>query len=134
MHPDAHLDLVFAVNGCFDDPLQPAQLTSGSGLCCSTRTETISAQNWPATGRFEGHSVGLATLIAGNLKSLTFAASSFLSAKVGPAGVSAGLAAFRMGQVSFLVVFLLAFGERKRVPTLRAGDLDVWHGCLHEWD
>ena len=32
-----------------------------------------------------------------------------------------------MSQVAFLIVFLLAFGERKNVSTLRASDLDVWH-------
>jgi hypothetical protein len=32
-----------------------------------------------------------------------------------------------MSQVAFLIVFLLAFGERKRISTLRASDLDVWH-------
>jgi len=32
-----------------------------------------------------------------------------------------------MGQVAFLIVFLLAFGKRKSVATFRASDLDVWH-------
>lgn len=32
-----------------------------------------------------------------------------------------------MGQVAFLIVFLFAFGKRKRVSTFRASDLDVWH-------
>src|SRR5882724_11563342 len=32
-----------------------------------------------------------------------------------------------MSQVAFLIVFLLAFGERKSVSTLRANDLYVWH-------
>jgi len=103
-------------------------MTSGSGLCCSTCAETITAQNGPASRRFEGHSVSLSTLIAGNLKSLTFASSSLWSAKVGAARVPARLAAFRMSQVAFLIVLLLAFGERKSIPTLRASDLDVWHG------
>ena len=103
-------------------------MTSGSGLCCSTCAETITAQNGPASRRFEGHSVSLSTLIAGNLKSLTFASSSLWSAKVGAARVPASLAAFRMSQVAFLIVLLLAFGERKSIPTLRASDLDVWHG------
>ena len=32
-----------------------------------------------------------------------------------------------MSQVAFLIVFLLAFGERKSISTLRANDLYVWH-------
>jgi hypothetical protein len=96
-------------------------------LCCSTCAETITTQNGPASRRLEGYRVGLPTLIAGNLKSLTFATSSFWSTKVGAACVPARLAAFRMSQVAFLIVFLLAFGERKSVSTLRASDLDVWH-------
>jgi hypothetical protein len=65
-------------------------------------------------------------LIAGNLKSLAFT-TPLWSAKVCTTRIPAGLAAFRMSQISFLVIFLLAFGERKRVTTFRTCDLDVWH-------
>ena len=32
-----------------------------------------------------------------------------------------------MSQVAFLVILLLAFGERKGVATFRARNLDIWH-------
>jgi len=95
-----------------------------SGAIC---TETITAQNGPTRRRLEWHSVGLATLITNDLKSLALATRSFGAAKVRPTRIPAGLAALRMGQVAFLIVFLFAFGKRKSVSTFRASDLDVWH-------
>ena len=106
-----------------------AQLRSilGSRLSGAICTETIAAQNGPTRRRLEWHSVGLATLITGNLKSLALATRPLGASKVRTAGIPARLAAFRMGQVAFLIVFLFAFGKRKRVSTFRACDLDVWH-------
>ena len=95
-------------------------------LSCAICTKTVAAKNGSATRRLKGNRVVLATLIAGNLKSLAFTASLW-PAKVCTTRIPARLAAFRMSQISFLVVFLLAFGERKCVTTFRACDLDIWH-------
>lgn len=101
---------------------------SGSRLGGAICSEAITTQNGPAGRRLEGHSIGLATLIAGNLESLAFAAASSLgAAKIRATSIAARLTAFRVGQVTFLIVFLLAFGERKSISTLGASDLDVWH-------
>lgn len=106
----------------------PRSSTSGSRLRGAICSEAITAQHRPAARRLEGHRVGLATLVAGNLESLTFGASSSLwAAKVRAARIAARLAAFRVSQVAFLVVFLLAFGKWKNISTLGASDLDVWH-------
>ena len=100
---------------------------SGSRLGCAVSAKTLAAQDGPACRRLEWHSIVFATLIAGDLKSLAFSASSSWSTKVGTARIPARLAAFGMSQVAFLIVFLLAFAERESVSTFRASDLDVWH-------
>ena len=104
-----------------------AKVILGSRLSGAICTETITAQNGPAGRRLEWHSVGLATLITGNLKSLALATRSLGASKVRTARIPARLAAFRMSQVAFVIVLLFAFGKRKRVSTFRARDLDVWH-------
>jgi hypothetical protein len=99
---------------------------SGSRLSGPIGAETVSTQDGPAGRRLERHTVRLATLIAGDIESLTFA-SSLWSPKIRTARIPARLAAFRMSQVAFLIVFLFAFCEGKSVSTFCASDLNVWH-------
>jgi hypothetical protein len=123
------------VNGCHSSSaaarlqraLQPGGGNSGSRLCGAICSKTITTQDGPARRRLEGHSVGLATLIADNLKSLTLTTSSLWAAKVRAARIPARLAAFRVSQIAFLIIFLFAFGEGESVSTFSASDLDVWH-------
>jgi len=69
-------------------------------------------------------------LIAGNFETLAVAApacSSSASAEISASAIAASLATLRLAQVSFRVIFLLAFCERKRRAALGASDLYVWH-------
>jgi hypothetical protein len=68
----------------------------GSRLSCAVGAKTLAAQDGPAARRLEWHGIGFATLIAGDLKSLAFASSSW-STKIGTARIPARLAAFGMG-------------------------------------
>src|SRR5256885_13792604 len=75
----------------------------GSRLGGAICTETIAAQNGPTRRRLEWHSVGLATLITGNLTSLALATRSLGASKVRTAGIPAKVAPRRMGAVVLLI-------------------------------
>ena len=91
------------------------------------RAKAFTAENGTSTRRLERHRILLAALIAGNLESFAFPATSSGGTKVGTARVPAGLATLWMSQVAFLIIFLFTLGERKSVSAFGASDLDVWH-------
>jgi hypothetical protein len=101
-------------------------------LLCAAGCEAFPTQHRPSARRLEGHAVGFAALVAGDFETLALATaasarSAPASAEVGAATIAASLATLRLAQVSFRVVFLFAFGERKRRAALGASDLYVWH-------
>jgi hypothetical protein len=102
-------------------------------LCGAAGAETFAAQDRSSRRRFERHRVGLATLIASDLKALTLSARSPWAAKIIATRVAARLASLRVGQVLFPVILLLAFGKWKCFATLHTRDFNIWHDCfLHE--
>ena len=76
----------------------------------------------------------LATLIAGDLKSLTLTSSlSFRTAEVCTSCVAAWLTSLRVSQITFLVILLFPFREHERSTALRTHYFKVWHTrFLHE--
>ena len=102
-------------------------------LGSTVSAKAVTAQNWSSRRRLEWNTVGLATLVASNLKSLALSAWSSGTTKTGPARVTTRLTAFRVSQIAFLVILLLALGKGKGTTTFRAHDFDVWHDFfLHE--
>ena len=102
-------------------------------LCGAAGAETFAAQDRSSRRRFERHRVGLAALIASDLETLTLSSRSSGPAKIIAPRVAARLATFRVGQVLFPVVLLLAFGKWKCCPALHTRDFNIWHDCfLHE--
>jgi hypothetical protein len=99
-------------------------------LSSSTRTKTFATKHRPAAGWLERHGVSFSALITGDVESLPLASWSSRAAKVCSTRISAGLAAFRVSQIAFFVVLLLAFGEREGVSTFRARDFKVWHDAF----
>ena len=93
--------------------------------------EAFTAENWPSGRGLERHGVGLAALIAGNLKSLAFTAAATTtaprSAKILTPRVATGFAAFRLAQVALLVIFLFALCKRKSLAAFGTSDVHVWH-------
>jgi hypothetical protein len=75
----------------------------------------------------------LATLIAGDLKSLTVTSLSFRTAEVCAPCVAAWLTSLRVSQVTFPVILLFPFREHERSAALRTHYFKVWHTrFLHE--
>ena len=75
----------------------------------------------------------LATLIAGDLKSLTLTSLSFRTAEVCTSCVAAWLTSLRVSQITFPVILLFPFREHERSTTLRTRYFKVWHTrFLHE--
>jgi hypothetical protein len=68
-------------------------------------------------------------LIAGDLKSLTFATSSlsFGAAEVCSPCIAAGLTSLRVSQVTFPIILLFPFRKHERSAALRTCNLKVWH-------
>src|SRR5437764_14719688 len=90
--------------------------------------KAFATENRSSARRFERHVVGLPALIAGNLETLAFAARATTSpAKVCATGIAASLAAFGLAQISFRIIFLLTFCERKGRAALGTSDLNIWH-------
>jgi hypothetical protein len=94
--------------------------------------KAFAAQYGSSARRLERHVVGFAALVTSDFKTLAFTATaacapSTASAEIGAAAITASLATLRLAQVSFRVIFLLTFGERKRRVALGASDLYVWH-------
>jgi hypothetical protein len=96
----------------------------------ATGAKAFATQYGPSGRRLERNSVGFATLIAGDVITLAFAAASAAAsaaAEIRAARIPALLASLRLAQIPFLIIVLLALGERKRISTLRAHDLYVRH-------
>src|ERR1700686_1663284 len=93
--------------------------------------EAVTAEHRPARLWFEGHAIGLAALIADNLKLFAFRSPALpCSAKVLTAGIAAGFATLRMAQTALAIVFLLSFTKRKSISALGASNFKIWHSCL----
>ncbi len=99
-------------------------------LFCAIRTKTLPAEDRSPTRRLEGYGVSLSALVAGNLESFTLSTWSSRATKISTARIPARLTPLWVGQVPFLIVFLLALSERKRGCTFRACNLKIWHGAL----
>src|SRR5882762_2451299 len=96
-------------------------------------TETITTEHRPARCWFEGHAVRLAALIAGNLKLFAFRSSSTAlsrSAKIRPARIATGFAAFGMGQPTLAIVILFSLTKSEGVSTFGASNFKIWHRYL----
>ena len=75
----------------------------------------------------------LATLIAGDLKSLTLTSLSFRTTEVCTSCVAAWLTSLRVSQITFPVILLFPFREHERSAALRTCNFKVWHTrFLHE--
>jgi hypothetical protein len=94
------------------------------------RTKAISTENRSSGGRLEGHRVKFTALVTGYLKLLPLSARTPWPSKIRPAGFPARFTSLRVGQISFLVVLLLAFSEWKCISTFNASDIDVRHGSF----
>jgi len=53
-----------------------------------------------------------------------------LAAKVRAPRITAGLAAFGMGQSAFAIIILLSFSKRETTSALGTSDFEIWHGLL----
>jgi hypothetical protein len=86
--------------------------------------KAFAAEDGPPRLRFERNTVGLSTLIAGNLKSFAFAASlSRTATEVSASCIATGLTTFGMAETAFPIVILFAFGKWKGRSALGAGNL-----------
>jgi hypothetical protein len=75
----------------------------------------------------------LATLIAGDLKSLTLTSLSFRTTEVCTSCVAAGLTSLRVSQITFPIILLFPFRKHERSAALRTHYFKVWHTrFLHE--
>ena len=66
-------------------------------------------------------------MIASDVEALALTGWSSRTAKVSPARIAAGLAAFWMRQITFPVILLFAFRKCERSVALRTRDFEVWH-------
>jgi hypothetical protein len=68
-------------------------------------------------------------LVAGNFETLAVATAARASSptEIGASAIAASLAALRLAQVSFRIIFLFTFGEWELRAALGASDLYVWH-------
>lgn len=91
--------------------------------------KAFAAQDWPSARRLKGHAVGFAALVAGNVETLAVATAACASSapEIGATAIAASLAALRLAEVSFSVIFLFTFGEWELRAALGASDLYVWH-------
>lgn len=100
--------------------------------CGPIRAKAISTENWSAGRRLKRYRVDLPTLVTRNLELLPLPSASRAS-EISTTRFPAGFTSLRMCQVSFLIVFLLAFAEGEGASTFRTCDFDVRHGSsLHE--
>jgi hypothetical protein len=95
-------------------------------LVCAACAETLTAEHWPSARRLERHRVCLAALVARDLETLAFAASTG-PAKIGTTSISARLATLRLAQIAFSVILLLPLSERERFAAFAARNINVWH-------
>jgi hypothetical protein len=70
-------------------------------------------------------------LVTGDLETLAVSATSAsAAAEISSPAIATSFATLRLAQVSFRVIFLLAFGEWELSAALGASDLYVWHVLL----
>jgi hypothetical protein len=109
------------------------QRSESRSLLSASGAETFATQYGPSGRRFKRNSVALATLVAGDFKPLALPATSATAsaataaAEIGAARITTLLASFRLAQIPFLIVVLLAFCKGKSVSAFRAGDINVRH-------
>ena len=100
-------------------------------MLCAAGAEAVTTQNWTPRLWFEWNTVGLAALIANNLKAFAIVAAAtawlFRTAKVGPAGVAARFTSLRVTQAPFAIIILFSFGKWEGLPTLGASDVQIRH-------
>jgi hypothetical protein len=105
-------------------------------LLGATGAEAFATEHGPAGRRLEGDGVGFPALVAGDLITLALTAASAApaaAAKIGTARITTSFASFRLAQIPFLVILLLAFRKGESVSAFRAGDVNVRHDrFLHE--
>lgn len=92
--------------------------------------KALAAQDWPSARRLKGHAVGFAALVTGNLETLavaTTAACASCATEIGAPAIATSLAALRLAEVSFIIIFLFTFGEWELRAALGASDLYIWH-------
>jgi hypothetical protein len=110
-----------------------SKIQLGSLLTGSTRAKAFATEHRAAAGRLKRNGISFSALIAGDVESLPLSTWSSGSAKVSSTRISARLTAFRVSQIAFFVILLLAFGEWEGVSTFRASDLKVWHDAFFSW-
>jgi hypothetical protein len=99
----------------------------------AARAKTFATEYGSAARRLEGHGVGFAALVANNVVTLPFAASSAAAAsaaEVGAARVSARFATLGLAQVALGVIVLFSLCEGKVLAALGTGNVNVWHDAL----
>ncbi|HEX7998834.1 MAG TPA: hypothetical protein VF528_10630 [Pyrinomonadaceae bacterium] len=100
-------------------------------LLSATGAKAFTTQYGTSRRRLEGDGVGFTTLVAGDVVALALTAASTAAtaaaAKIRAARIPALLASFRLAQIAFLIIVLLALSKRKRISTLGADDLYVRH-------
>lgn len=107
-------------------------------LLSTPGAKAFATQHGPSGRRLERNSVGLTTLIAGDLVTLALTAacataSATAAAEIGATRIATLLASFRLAQIPFLIILLLAVCKGESVSAFRAGDIDVRHDLfLHE--
>jgi len=87
-------------------------------------TETFTAKHRPPGLRFEGNTVGLSTLIAGNLESFALAAClPRAAAKVSSSCIPTGFTTFGMAKPALPIIILFPFGKWEGRSALGARNL-----------
>ncbi len=111
-----------------------ATVKSRATILCAAGAEAVTAKHRPARLWFERHAVGLAALIANNLKFLAFCSSASLAlagaAKVGAARIAAGLATLWMAQAALAIVILFSLTKGKSISAFGTRYFKVWHRYL----
>ena len=108
-------------------------------LLSTPGAKAFATQHGPSGRRLERNSVGLTTLIAGDLVTLALTAAcattsaTAAAAEIGAARITTLLASFRLAQIPFLIILLLAVRKGESVSAFRAGDINIRHDLfLHE--
>jgi hypothetical protein len=99
-------------------------------LLSATGAKAFTTQYGPSGRRLERDGVGFTTLVAGDVVALALTAASTTAtaaAEIRAACIPALLASFRLAQIPFLIIVLLALSKRKRISTLGADNLYVRH-------
>jgi len=98
----------------------------------AARAKTFSAKNGPAGLWLEGHTVGLAALVAHDFELFAFGSSASLArtAKVLTASIATGLATLRMAQAALAIIILFSLTKGKSSSAFGTRNFKVWHRYL----